>query len=390
MPDGWWQRTLALDPTHWLRLSGSKETSRWNAFRAILMQSDRPPLPLPVLFATLFLTHSTQPDTLEHRHVFGWVTSAIPELYARIPLDSLCVGWDELTPDEVDHLIPVVIDILLDYNYAVPWSVQDGLWVQVFDRLANFLWRLPPEFIREIVAVASTQIEQVAIKDQESGIMERPANNLSGWLVLGYFAAIRFWRDSWPNVRNLRIQTSMRDVPQLWQQALVIMHPDAPLIADTDLIWLCDSTVGAPYDGPFDSLCAARLHTARLDFSPSGWQERIARLEQDAAQGRYQPSGCWNMLVAAHWPVLSGNNIATMRVVAGPEGCWVRLIPANPSWGSVLWWRPQMYPPSCWSFAFGEALTSIHILALHETLWYLWRNLRVCGRPENGSAVENL
>lgn len=379
--DGWWQRTLALDPFHWIRLRGSSNTTPLDALQTILANQDRPPIVFPALLVALFLAHSPHPDTVEQRQVFRWVAHVIPELLARIPSGSLQAGWEEMSSDRLEHMLIPTINVILDQEDQVPWVFPDGIWVQVLDHLADVMWRFPPKATRRIASASATQLEQIGIEEEESGLADRHASTDAGWSVIGYLSAIRFWRSPWPTIRGLSVQASMLEFLQIWQQALVIMHPDAPAITDTNLTWLCDGTLGAPYDGPFDSLLVASADIARLGISTTEMQERIVRLQQEAARGICRPSGRWDVRLSSNWPILLAYGVTSMSLVAGPKGLWVRLIPAQQSWGSVLWWRPQKQAPTCWSLVLGSALTSIQILALHETMWQVWRDLRVCGQP---------
>src|ERR1044071_4339548 len=79
-PDGWWYRTLALHPYHWLCLSGSTTIEPWNAFQAILANPERPPICLPPLLVALFLAYSPNPNASEQRQVFQWVAYAVREM----------------------------------------------------------------------------------------------------------------------------------------------------------------------------------------------------------------------------------------------------------------------------------------------------------------------
>lgn len=387
--DGWWQRTLALDSYHWLRLSGAADTSPWEAIRALLQQPNRSHLSLPALVVALFLARSIHPDTWEQRYLFRWVLSALPEVRTSIPAGSFYAGWVNISTDTWDPVIQIVINVLLQHDPEVPWALPDGEWLQLLDQLAEALWCFLPNTTRGITHVVATHLEQLARSDQKPARTAQHAARMARWSAIGDLSAIRFWHEPWPTIRGLPIQSSILDFLQLWYQALVIMHPDAPPISATHFSWLCHGRIGAPDDGPFNSLLAARANIEGLGLSATEWQQRIVVLKQEAARGTCRPSGCWEVSISSQWPILSAYGVATMQVVVGPKGCWVRLIPAEASWGSVLWWRPEKGPPTCWALALGEALSSVPALALHETFWQMWRELRIYGRPVQGNAATN-
>lgn len=371
--DGWWHRTFALDPMQWLRLSGTPSTTPSNALRVVLMEDKRSALTLPVLIVALFLAHSTQPDSVEQRHALRGVLRAIPDVLHSIPLGALRTGWDDSSPKELDNLIPSVIDALLNQADFVPWVVQDGLWAHVLDHLATTLWLFPPQVVQQIVASAAVE--------KESEQSDRDTLTMPGWAVLGYLSGMRFWHEPRPTIRNLPIHASMHEFLQIWQQALVIMDPAAPRIEDSDLAWLCDGTVGTPHDGPFDTLRTTNADHGADGRSSIEWQTCLAALQTEATHGMWTPDGRWDMPISLRWPLLLGYGFAAMRIVAAPEGLWVRFRPAQQSWGSIVWWRPEIRPPLCWTLALNATLTNGSMLGLHATLWQLWGNLRVYGRP---------
>ena len=371
--DGWWQRTFALDPAHWLRLSGTRYTTSSDALHTVLREDKRSALTLPVLIVALFLAHSVQPDSVEQRQALRGVLRAIPDVLHSIPLGVLRTGWDDSSPEELDNLIPIVIDALLNQADFVPWVVQDGLWARVLDHLATTLWLFPPQVVQQIVASAAME--------KESGWPDRDTPTMPGWAVLGSLSGMRFWREPRPTIRNLPIHASMHEFLQLWQQALVLMDPTAPRIEDSDLAWLCDGTVGTPHDGPFDTLRPMSSDHGVGGRSSIEWQECIAALQNEAAHGMWIPDGRWDMSISLRWPILLGYGFAAMRIVATPEGLWVRFRPAQQSWGSILWWRPEVCPPLCWTLALNATSTNASMLGLHAALWQLWGNLRVYGRP---------
>jgi hypothetical protein len=380
-PDGWWQRTLALDPYHWFRLSGAADTSSWEAICGILREPSRPAFTLPELVVALFLAQTDQPNTLTHRQLFRWVISALPSVRACLPPGSLEAGWEEVSGDTLEQCLPIIINVLLQHEPQVLWVLPDGVWLQVLAYLGDRLWRFPPNLTRAIGYAAATCRDGQGATDTESEGLDGHPSSFDASTAIGYLSAMRFWRYPWPTIRGLPIQTGALDFLPLWHQVLIIMDPDAPAISDMQFAWLCDGTVGAPSDGPFDCLTITGYERDAVAGSVTSWQERIVALRQEAARGTCRPYGCWEVVCDADWPVFSTYNVATMRVVAGPQGCWVRLVPAHVSWGSVLWWQPRRRPLMYLGLALQEALTSIPVLAFHATFWQLWRDLRCEGRP---------
>lgn len=376
-PEGW-QRTLALDPYHWMRLSGASNIAPSEALYTILQQPNRPTFSLPSLTVALFLARAVQPDTLEQRQLFRWVASAIPHVRLCLPAGSLQAGWNDVAGDTVEHALPTLISGLLQHDSQVPWVLSDGAWLQILDHLSDNLWKFPPYSMRAIGLAVATVPE-----DHAAHVIDQHPGRLDAVTALGYLSAIRFWREPWPTIRGLPIRTSMLEFLSLWHQALVITDPNAPEITDTQLAWLCDGMVGGPSDSPFDHLIIAIEECEPWDASPPEWEEAIATLRQEMARGIQQPGGSWEVQQTTQWPALSAYHVATMRLVAGPQGYWVRLIPADECWGSVLWWQPDPLPPACWSLAFGESLTSVPLMALHATFWQIWRNLQVDGCPSS-------
>lgn len=336
--DGWWHRTLALDAYNVLSLSGTAETSPWEALRAILQHPTRPPIALPALVVAMFLTHAANPDTWEQRYLFRWVLASIPAWSTSLPSGSFHAGWDEVSDTALHHFLDIFINVQLQFDPQVPWVLPDGVWFQALDHLGEFLWSFLRYPTRVMTTDAARHLEQMAQENDDSVRTSGDAEDTARWAVIGDLSAIRFWREPWPTIRGLPIHASVLDFRQLWQQALVIMYPDAPPISDMQFSWLCDGTIGAPDDAPFDSLVVARPNIDGLSISATEWQQRIAMLKQEAGRGTYRPNGCWEVPISSpEWPVLSAYGVASVQIVAGPKGCWVRLIPAGTGWGSVMW-----------------------------------------------------
>ena len=398
--DGWWHRTLALHPDHWLRLSGAATIDPWNALQLILAQPDRSPIPLPPLLVALFLSLSAHPSASEQRQLFQWVAYAVREMLPVLPVSGREAGWNTVSDDQIDELVTSILTALLPQAATIPWPQRDGVEVQALVQLANMLWTFPPTLTRQIPEVANAYFQQRLVADQQwleddDGILQNEDASLEDddpisitrWSLLGNLGAMQFWRTPWPLIRRLSVQAPMHELLFTWYQALVIMHPDAPIIDDADLAWLCDGTLGAPYDAPFGHLLAACTVIETLNIPVTSLYERIAALQQDAGQGRYLPDGRWELPVPAAWPVVWAYGAAKVRLIASSDGCWVRLMPAQWSWGSVLWWRPHSDPPTCWTLAFSDDATSLCLVGLHTALWELWRDLRVDGQPARSNGA---
>jgi hypothetical protein len=391
--DGWWHRTLVLHPHHWLRLSGSGMIEPWKALESILSQPDRSSIMLPPLLVALFLAHSTNPEAVEQRQLFQWTAYAVREVLPLLPVSNREAGWHHALPDQLDHLSTAILDALLNEDLKLPWPLIDGIEAQILTHMADVFWTFPPALTRRIPQIAASYFEQCLedgqewLEDEDSNLENDGSISITPWSLLGNLGAMRFWRQPWPSIRGLSIQAPMREILFIWYQALIIMHPDAPIIDNGDLTWLCDGVLGGTYDGPFDTLYAFSAHIEALSVPLVEKQAGIAALEQESTNGTFLPSGRWELAMSSNWPIRWTFGIATSRLVAGPDGVWVRLVPAQQSWGSVLWWRPHRHPPACWSIALGGSLNSVQILALHESLWHQWRDLRVYGRLINGNAV---
>lgn len=138
-PDGWWERTLTLDPYHGFYLSGTADTSPLEAVLTILRQPHRPAFSLPALIVALFLTRAAHPDTLAHRQLFRWVASAIPHLRRHLAAGSIQAGWNDGGADSVEQSLSTLINALLQPNPQVPLALADGAWFHVLDQLSGHL-----------------------------------------------------------------------------------------------------------------------------------------------------------------------------------------------------------------------------------------------------------
>lgn len=108
-PDGWWERTLTLDPYHGFRLSGTADTNPLDAVLTILHQPNRPAFSLPALLVALFLARAAHPDTLAHRQLFRWIASAIPHLRRHLAAGSIQAGWNDERADSAEQGLSTLI-----------------------------------------------------------------------------------------------------------------------------------------------------------------------------------------------------------------------------------------------------------------------------------------
>lgn len=391
--DGWWHRTLALHPYHWLRLSGAGIIEPWDALRSILTQPNRPPIAFPPLLVALFLSNSANPAASEQRQVFQWVAYAVREMLPVLPSLGREAGWNEVPPAQLDQLSMAILDALLHQAPAIPWPQSDGVEVQILTQMVDVLWTFPTTLTRQVSEVAAAyfqqrlEADQQWFEDEDASFEDDDPITIYRWSLLGNLGAMRFWRAPWPTIRGLSVHAPMHEILFTWYQALIIMHPDAPIIDDVDLAWLCDGMLGAPYDAPFSRLLTACAAIETLNIPVTGLYERIAVVQQEVAQGSYFPGGRWELPVPAGWPVVWSYGAALVRLIVGKDGCWVRLVPAQSSWGCVLWWHPHSDPPISWTLAFSDAVTSLSLMGLHATLWEFWRDLRVYGHPNLSNGV---
>lgn len=385
--DGWWQRVLALDAYHWVRLSGDATVSPWDALCLVLASPHRPALPVLAVPVLLLLSIAENPDIDAHRQVFRSVSWGLHELHPLLPRDQEQVGGGIHAAVDLHRLAHTSIDAMLGQHTSIPWPERDGSVVQMLRYLATELWMFPPDLVRRIVTVMATQWARPAsqgaayVDDGSSVNMGDVWADTVVGALLGMLSGIRLWERPSLTVRGLPVEASPIHLVPVWYQALLLMHPDAPAIDDAQLAWLCDGTLGSPYAPPFRELWSG---ISRTGIHSSAWMiapTQVAALRQEARAGGQFPFGQWEEPISPAWPLLHRFDIQRMRVVATGEGCWVRLLPASASWGSVLWWSPDAEPPASWAVACQHPPMSPPIQALHATFWTLWRNLCVTGQP---------
>lgn len=171
--------------------------------------------------------------------------------------------------------------------------------------------------------------------------------------------------------------------PALFQQALILTHPDTPHIEDTDLGRLCDGAIGQASDPPAPVQSAYHDAVNLPAFAPSEARARIATYAEEAGTETLgAPVGQWDIPASSRLPLFRACDLRALRVMTCPDGCWVRLLPPGAAWGKLLWWVPQLEPPACLAFALGTGRSHPFAWAVHETMWMLWRDLRSRGVPD--------
>lgn len=354
----WWQRTITATDDQWLRLSGRHGADPADTWHQLLNHPDRPVLPLPLLVLTDFAAYAgtqAQPETWWLLH---WVAWAIDDLLRFSPLPPSTSGGLTIVPDTLDATINMLVDAVLDGHGSLPWPTADGIQLQVLIRLGELIWSFPPNLVRRLIQ------SFVSRNDQDNGLSDvehadesqaeddhRPVVG-PGQLV--QVSGMHWWRAGAPTIRHLPVHMSRLAFPALAQQALVVMHPDAPMIDDRDLARLCDGSIGYESDSP-SPVHTMENDTADLsDFSPAVARRRIARYVQEAAINTTIPTGGqWDIPASSHFPLFRACALRAIRVMALPTGCWVRFLPRDDGWGKVLWWGPQVEPAACLAFALG-------------------------------------
>jgi hypothetical protein len=393
MEDGWWHRRLLLTANHWLCLSGCKDTTPTAALWSMLNQAERPPLSLPVLLASLFLAKVPDPSTHEQRALFEQVALGVADLLTLIP--SVLSTVDEpASLEEIERYAATIIEGILEEASTIPWPQRETDQLRVLTVLADRLWQLPGDRVRQLVTTTLDFYDSIqqSSDDEGRGIWADDSDTffLTPFGLLRGLSVLRWWSAPHPTIRGLPIHTPPQYLYHCWEQSLVLMHPDAPAISDDALEWLCGGTIGNPHDAPLTEFVDIdQLHT-ELPTSHACLVSHVKQLSEEAASGLCVPKGQWECIVDDQLPVLHALHLHSVRLVATSTGCWVRLIADPLSWGRVLWWLPEAEPPPSLAFALTTTRTSPGVLAIHTTLWEFWRDIRVVGHPSllwNGTNI---
>jgi hypothetical protein len=374
----WWQETWEFTDRDWVRLSAPLHIDPQCAFWTLLSHRERPSIPLPILLTTFFLISDGDPDPDVQCDLFSYVTyilsGLLPLLPPQLPLAS---GITLVEPDQLEQLTSLVMDAILHGVKPLPWPTYDGDGFMLVLELVQRFWSFPPDLVRCFLDDGDTEDDTGMKAVHDYGVITSSGICLDGLRLLSRMSMIRGWYDPLPRVRGLLIRSQRQLLPLVVDQALLLMHPDAPPISDTLLAWLCDGTLGNKQSVPMVDLWDLDRVVEKLQLSSVALLDHTSRLRQEAAAGRHRPTGQWRFQVSAKLPILRSIPIVTVCLVASPEGMWVRLMSSD-SWGVLLWWKPQVEPPTSLSFVDPISERSA-ALVLHATLWELWRDLCVTG-----------
>lgn len=372
----WWQRIIVATDDQWLRLSGRDGTHPHETWSQILNERDRPVIPLPMLILGDFVAYAENQAQPETWWLFHWVVWAIDELLRFSPLSPSTKGGTTISPESLEATTQALVDALLDGNSLIPWPTSDGVQLQTLIRLGELVWSFPPDLVRRLVTAF------VALNERDSKLLQNPRGQQADSPFIGpgqlvQMSALYLWRTEVPKVRQMSLHMSTFAFPTLIQQALILTHPDAPPIEDTDLAHLCDGGIGQESDPPSPVHAAYNNAVNHPDFSPIASRARIAIYAQESLLGTLPlPDGQWEVAATSRFPLFTALDLQAVRVIALAQGCWVRLIPRHGGWGKVLWWLPQIEPHLCLAFGLGTEREHALVWAVHETMWMLWHEVR--------------
>lgn len=378
----WWQRTVTATDDQWLRLSGRSGTSPANAWSTILGERSRPVLPLPMLVLGDFVAYMEDQVRPETWHFFHWVVWGLDDLLRFSPLPPSRTGEVTDAPESIHTMTHALIDAVLDGSSFIPWPIVDGVQLQTLIYLGELIWSFPASLVRRFVTT------MVVLNERNHGHKHLPPSQqitspLVGPGQLLQLSGIHLWRTQLPHVRQLSLRMSAFAFPALLQQALILTHPDAPSVQDADLAHLCNGTIGYESDPPAPVQPRYNDAVNLPEFSPILARARIAAAARELAiEAATIPVGQWDIPTSSRFPLFRAIDLRAIRILATPEGCWVRLLPYSEEWGKVLWWKPQIDPPACLAFALGTGREHALVWAVHETIWMLWRDLRISGTPD--------
>lgn len=378
--DGWWHRKLVLTENHWLCLSGSLDTPPSEAFWSIVSQSARPHLPLPVLLTALFLSMVADPDALDQRALYQEVALAVADLLPLIQASQSTA--DKPGSPDVGERSSLVVNGILQNASPILWPRRESDQLELLSGVVNHLWRFPPDLVRHLVLTTLDFYDttQESFHDEKDG-SDASTSFLTPLGILRRVSALRWWYDLHFTFRDLPIHAELRYAPYIWEQLLLLKHPDAPVISDATFTWLCGGSIGNPYEAPLTEFLTIDQLLTELPISLTCYLAHIKKLSEESTSGIYTSVGQWEYIVDAQLPILQALHIHSMRIVATPQGCWVRLITDPTSWGRVLWWLPEVEPPPSLAFILAAPRTSPEVRIVHTTLWEFWRDLRVLGHP---------
>ncbi|HEX6293061.1 MAG TPA: hypothetical protein VFZ66_28015 [Herpetosiphonaceae bacterium] len=360
--NGWWGRAVIADRRWVVRLSGNGKTSPWQALTAILARPDRPAVPMPALLLALYLALTDDPRSRSHE--LSSMLAGVGPIAAYLPEACARPGWRAIDDATVTRHAYGLLRSMLRRSDLV-WPTSDGDSLRIFLRLSELLWTFDPIVVREISAFRAADFDQArAVTRMLTGI-----------------ATLQVLRSGTPSIRGLPVQMTPGRQGLALAQGLVLCHPSAPTITDAALAWLCDGSLGEPGNHLDPDTQAARLAAARVpDDLFDHRMAAIAQLIHAGTCGTQNPSGRWELVPPAHLLPLQEMGVAALRIVASPDGFWVRLLPTDGAFGRVFWWTSEATIPDAWEPLLLGGCRSALALALHGCLAALWHDLRVKGR----------
>lgn len=386
-PDGQaWYRALMMDADDWIQLRGNPGITPSEALWEVLATRERSSLPLPAVLIAGFLALVPDPGAASQRDMLFWISSGISDLLSLLPHNSIQADASPVPDEQLTQYAQSIIDAILHQRVPIPWPENDADGLTILLAMAAYLWTFPPNLVESLVIA---QLKAIAIYcamedvDDEDDLLpdrDEAPQQLTTAALLRNISALRSWQTPPLAVRGIPVHMPASAYYLTWLQALTLTHPTAPQIDDADLEWLCEGTIGNIHQIPQVDFVHIDVQLEPLSVRYATRLDRIGSLQQEAENGKYLPAGKWTFQVNESMAVLSALHVYAVRLVTGPTGYWIRLTSHPELWGRVLWWQPEEVPPICLPLLFQTTRTSPGVMALHEALWELWRDLRVVGR----------
>lgn len=382
----WWQRSAILRDHHLIRFDWRVDVPPLDAFWTLLAAPKQPQLPLPTWLAALFLIQVDDPAPLEHRCMFHWVATAVHSIITRASSRRNDRHRTSIASVTTDRVVSYVVDAILTENPLVPWPERNDEAVRTLIALTEHLWSFPPALVRALVDQTLAErtrdsLPTVMSNDDETWLEKDIPHRLMPLDHFRRLSTLRTWDRSLPTIRGLRLGVSPQSFPFAWEQALIFMHPDAPLISDERLAWLCHHTIGHYHDTLLAESLNLDERVMDVRTTPDMCMNHVRTFHRQAQDGLEVALGQWEWFVAENLPVFQVLGFQVVRIVAVPHGLWVRLIPRSGGWGHVVWWNPQIDLPVGLLFPLNIIPSGLAAWSLHVMLWELWRDLVVTGQP---------
>jgi hypothetical protein len=307
-----------------------------------------------------FLSQSTLPR-IQWAHCRMALRLALP-LVATTPDTPLPGTWPALSPGDVRRLAQASLTALFSqYSEVVP-PLGAVDWLRVVLEMASSLWEPPISLAQNVLAHGHQPWPL-------PGTQGRVQMGVPLILRLGALASIATWLPDRPCIAGLPLALPASRRPHAWIYSLLFADPAAPRLGAADRHWLCDGVIGPPGHSPL----VAEHHVGLLQAPP--WLASRCQVVRHALP----PVGVRGV-IARHvitlprgMPLFGELGVTCLRLVVCADGIWVRLIPADGSWGRLLWWRPSVPSPDHWAFVVGDAASSLHVL-LAAVLAALWQD----------------